>query len=83
MRTFWCVLALAVSAVVAHAIPQPRISDGTSTVTVSDFGAGDSNPAAGAVTWIGSLGAWSVNVGTGITKPALGYVDLPILNLNL
>ncbi len=73
-------LALAASGGVASAIPMLRISDGISTVTIADSGVGDNSLATGAVTWIGSVGFWSVNV-TGTTKPILGYGDLPIMNL--
>ena len=43
---------------------------------------GDSNPAAGAVTWIGSLGVWNANVSTGIGYPLFGSLSWPYLDLN-
>ncbi len=63
------------------AIPSLRISDGFTTITIADGDAQDVNPAAGAVSWIGSIGVWDVNSITGVTKPVLGYNDLPTMNL--
>ncbi len=47
-------------------------------VIIADGSAQDSNSAAGAVTFIGSIGNWDINVTTGITDPALpaAYMDL-------
>lgn len=64
-----------------RAVPQLFISDGTNSVTVLDGGMGDANAALGAITWTGTIGTWSVNSVTGITKPTLGYSDLPLMNL--
>lgn len=84
MLSNYVTLAIAIAALTgtAHAIPQLRISDGTSTITITDGGAGDGNAAAGAVTWIGAIGVWTINVDTGITKPIIGNSGLPILDLN-
>lgn len=51
-------------------------------VTVTDQGAGDINPTVGAVTFSGSVGAFAVNVSTGISKPVLGSAETPSLDLN-
>ncbi len=59
-----------------------RLTDGLNTVTIVDGGAGDSNGAAGAVTWIGSLGAWTLNVSTGLSYPVLGSPIDPHMDLN-
>ena len=75
-------LAIAAFAIEAHAVPMLRISDGNSTITIADGGGGDANSAAGAVTWIGSIGTWTLNTITGVTKPVVGFSDLPILDLN-
>jgi hypothetical protein len=42
------------------------------TVTIFDQEAGDANPAVGAVTFIGAVGAWNLNVTTGLGFPVLG-----------
>jgi len=65
----------------ANATPTFRISDGVNSVVVTDNGAGDSNSAAGQVTWIGSLGNWTLNVDTATTFPALGTLASPVLDL--
>jgi hypothetical protein len=75
-------LAIAAFALEVHAVPTLRISDGNSTITIADGGVGDASSAAGAVTWIGSIGAWTLNTITGVTKPVVGFSDLPILDLN-
>jgi hypothetical protein len=59
-----------------------RLTEGANQVTVVDGGAGDANPAAGAVTFIGDVGVFSINVSTGITKPILGSASFPEMHLN-
>lgn len=60
-----------------------RLSDGgANTVTIGDNAVGDANPAAGAVTYIGSVGAFTTNVSTGLSYPILGSPDYPWLELN-
>lgn len=58
----------------AHATMYLKLEDlvGGTTVQVNDGGGGDLNGAAGAITWIGSFGVWSVNVSTGLSKPVIG-----------
>ena len=68
----------------AGATAQLRLtaSDG-STVTVMDNGAGDSNAATGAITYNGAVGPnWSVNVTSGLTKPALGSAAQPQMDIS-
>ena len=60
---------LAIGTQFAGAVPTLSLFDGTTTITVVDGGVGDSNPNAGAVTWVGTIGVWSVNVTTGVTGP--------------
>lgn len=66
----------------AHAGLILTLSDGTNTTTVSDGSAGDLNPLAGAVVFSGSLGAWIVNVATGISKPIIGTPQTDEMHLN-
>jgi len=71
----------------SHAIATLYLSDGTNTVTVADGSGGDLNGAAGAVTFSGAIGGWTVNVTTGITYPVLGspadaHFDLNSVNVN-
>jgi hypothetical protein len=53
--------------------------DGNS-VMIEDGKLGDINPLAGAVTYLGTLGEWTVNVTTAISKPLLG--PQPTIDLN-
>jgi hypothetical protein len=66
----------------AQAIPTLYLTDGSNSVTIEDQAIGDSNPIAGAVTYIGSLGVWDLNVGTGVTKPFSGSSTNPHMDLN-
>ena len=65
-----------------HAIPQLRIFDGTTTITITDNAAGDLNAIPGVVTWSGAVGVWIVNVDTGLTKPNTGSAIFPVMDLN-
>jgi hypothetical protein len=65
-----------------------RLSDdnGATWTTVEDqvlLPVPDSNPTVGAVTFIGSVGAFTVNVTTGVSKPVLssGIMDLNSINV--
>jgi len=58
------------------ATPILTISNGTDTVTISD-----STPSDGMVLFNGGMGSWLVNVTTGLTKPLIGAVDNPIIDL--
>lgn len=55
----------------ATAVPTLIISDnnGNTTTLIGDNGAGDANPAVGAITFIGSVGNWTINVTTGLASP--------------
>ena len=53
-----------------------------SPIVVVDNGAGDLNLTVGAITFIGPIGKWNVNVTTGVTYPALGTTDTPKMDLN-
>lgn len=73
---------LAVAPPRAHATLTLQLSNGTTTVTISDGGLNDLNPLAGAVTFIGPIGNYILNVSTGVTYPVLGTPSLPTLDLN-
>lgn len=81
LRSIAVLLALAVLALsppMAHAIATLEISDGVTTLTVVDNGAGDTNPLVGAVLVSGFAGL-VVNTDTGLSKPVLpfpGAIDL-------
>ena len=48
-----------------------RLSSGATEVTIIDGQAGDMNPAAGAITFVGPIGDWNINVSTGLGEPVL------------
>lgn len=66
----------------AFAVPQLQLSDGTTTITVTDQGIGDIDGNTGVIVFHGSIGAFNINVTTGITKPVLGSPTQPVLDLN-
>ena len=68
----------------AAAVPMLKLDDGMgNTVTVTDNGVGDTlNTVDGAIVWAGSLGVWSINVSTGLTKPVIGSTVTPHMDLN-
>jgi hypothetical protein len=66
----------------AHATLTLQLIDGVTTVSVTDGGFGDFNPVVGAVTYIGSVGNFILNVSTAITYPVLGTPTLPTIDLN-
>ena len=62
-----------------------RLDDPTTLgidVTVADQGAGDINPTVGVVMFSGSVGAFAVNVSTGVSKPIVGSAGIPRIDLN-
>ena len=66
----------------AQAVPTLRFHvDGGAAIDCADGAACDGNAASGAVTFIGALGAYSVNVTTGLTKPIL-TTGSPLMDLN-
>ncbi len=58
------------------------ISD-TEFITIADGSAQDSNIAPGAVTFMGSIGGWSINVSTGLTDPALPVAQLDLNSVDV
>lgn len=65
-----------------YGTPILTLYDGTTTVTISDGGSGDSNSVDGAITYIGLLGVFFINVTTGVTEPAIGTLTLPEIDLS-
>jgi hypothetical protein len=89
MRKFLCAAMLAVVGLVgstshAGADFQLRLSDsiGTTPRTITDNGAGDSNPNAGVITFNGSFGAYLVTFTAALSKPVSGSVAEPNMDLN-
>jgi hypothetical protein len=68
----------------AQAIATLQLSDGSNTVTIVDQGPGDGSNILGVVSFNGGLpsSSWTVNITTGITKPVIGDVANPSLDLN-
>ena len=66
----------------AWAAPILTLSDGINTLTVIDGGANDASGVAGAVTFIGSIGNFFLNVTTGVSKPLLGSAAWPNMDLS-
>ena len=66
-----------------NAVPTLTLSDGTTTIVVTDGSALDSSTLAGAVTFNGALGTnFILNVSTGLTKPLTGSASAPSIDLN-
>jgi len=77
--------ALLLASGAAFATPTLKICDNAAVpncVIVADGGVGDLNGAAGVVTFSGAVGAWTINVDTGVTKPVLGSAGAPHMDLN-
>jgi hypothetical protein len=66
----------------AHAIPQLRLqSSAGANVSITDGGLGDANADAGAVTFIGPIAGWSMNITSGLSLPFIGSAVQPELDL--
>jgi hypothetical protein len=59
-----------------------RLTDGVNTVTVADGGAGDWNPAAGAITFIGGIGDFNINVSTALGDALTSYYGIHLDSIN-
>jgi hypothetical protein len=67
----------------AYAIPTLSISDGTTTIVVTDNASGDlASSVAGTIMWTGAIGNWYLSVDTGLTKPVLGSASDPQIFLS-
>jgi hypothetical protein len=82
LRHLFLLGAIAAFAGSIYATPTLYIWSGGTWVTVADNGAGDANSAVGQVTWINSLGNWTLNVDTGTTYPAIGTLAVPQMDLS-
>jgi len=51
-------------------------------VMITDQGIGDINPTAGVITYSGAVGAFAVNVSTGVSQPVLGSSLSPSMDVN-
>jgi hypothetical protein len=61
-------VSTAATADAAHIL---RLTQGSTTVTVVDNGAGDSNPSLGAIVFIGAVGTFTQTNVTGLSKPVI------------
>jgi hypothetical protein len=59
-----------------------QLESGVNTVTVSDGGVGDVLALTGGVTFVGNVGAFTINVSTGETYGLLGTSNFPVMDLN-
>jgi hypothetical protein len=66
----------------AQATLSLRLSDGVTTVTVADGGALDMNSASGAVTYIGGIGAFSINVSTALGDEQTAFSGIHLDSIN-
>lgn len=73
-----------------QAVPTLQLSDGSTTVSITDDTAFDqdyfSHPqfqhTSGIVNFAGSVGNWTLNITTGVSKPAAGSAVSPVMTLN-
>src|SRR5215218_4149397 len=79
-----CALLLLAGITPASAGPVTiRLDDGLGNVVeVADGSAGDINPVAGAVTYMGAVGAFILNVTTGLSAPLIGSSGVAEIDLN-
>ena len=67
----------------AYAGPiQMLITDGTTTIVISDNSGLDSNSTVGAITWIGTIGTWNLNVNTGAGSAISGALSMDLNSIN-
>jgi len=66
-------VGLLASPIAANATLILRLSDGVTSIDVIDGGAGDFNGAAGAITFIGGVGAFNINVSTALGDAATAF----------
>jgi hypothetical protein len=77
-------VTLVVGTATASAVPITlKLTSGVEEVTVTDGGLGDSNPFVGAITYIGSIGSWDLNMSSGVGSDILGVSTLDLSTLNI
>jgi hypothetical protein len=76
------VAILAGSTQVVQALSQLQVTDGTSTLTITDNGVGDTSNIAGRILWDGSIGNWHINTHIGTAFPVIGSLQYPMLDLS-
>jgi hypothetical protein len=65
----------------AHADFSLELINGTSTVTITDNGSLDANPATGSIKYNGTVGTWDVSVTLAETYPVAGSTAQPELDI--
>jgi hypothetical protein len=76
-------MTVAIGVWTAQATPTLKLDDGLgNVVTIADGSGFDLNGNAGVVNWQGSLGVWTVNITTGVTKPAQGSALAPYMDIS-
>ena len=65
----------------ASAIPTIRLTQGLNTVTITDGSGLDQSAVAGVVVFVGTVGTFTVNVNTGITRPFQGSAQHPYIDI--
>jgi hypothetical protein len=71
-------------ATLASALTLNLSASGGFSVSVTDNGAGDINPAIGAVTFSGALGPFfTINVTTGLSMPVLPLIQIDLNSVNV
>lgn len=81
-RTVTVAALAAVSLFAMATTAQATLSLKINGTQVDDGSASDSNPAAGAITYIGFLGLGTMTVDTGVSKPNIGSAAAPELHLD-
>ena len=79
-----CTTVALASASTATAAPiMMKFVSGATTVTVNDGGIYDSNPVADAITFVGPVGSWNLNIGTGLGPHVLGPATMALASIDL
>jgi hypothetical protein len=60
-----------------------RLTDGVTTVTITDGGADDMNPAPDVITFLGALGSWNINVSSGFGSSTVGSGNLDLFSASV
>jgi hypothetical protein len=73
---------IAIGAPMSHAGAFLVLNDGSTTLTIADGSALDTNLLAGVIEYSGAIGVWNISTSAGITKPAVGSSTAPSMHLN-